>query len=94
MGYHSFMIVYILDQLIEVYSWLIIISALMSWVPIMSRSQNSLLSDIAEVLHKITEPYLQLFRKFMPSLGGVDFSPVIALLVLQIVKDLILKVYN
>ncbi len=94
MGYHSFMIVYILDQLIEVYSWLIIISALMSWVPIMSRSQNSLLSDIAEVLRKITEPYLQLFRKFMPSLGGVDFSPVIALLVLQIVKDLILKVYN
>lgn len=94
MGYHSFMIVYILDQLIEVYSWLIIISALMSWVPIMSRSQNSLLSDIAEVLRKITEPYLQLFRKFMPSFGGVDFSPVIALLVLQIVKDLILKVYN
>lgn len=94
MGYHSFMFVYILDQLIEVYSWLIIISALMSWVPIMSRSQNSLLSDIAEVLRKITEPYLQLFRKFMPSFGGVDFSPVIALLVLQIVKDLILKVYN
>lgn len=94
MGYHSFMIVYILDQLIEVYSWLIIISALMSWVPIMSRSQNSLLSDISEVLRKITEPYLQLFRKFMPSFGGVDFSPVIALLVLQIVKDLILKVYN
>ncbi len=94
MGYHSFMIVYILDQLIEVYSWLIIISALMSWVPIVSRSQNSLLSDIAEVLRKITEPYLQLFRKFMPSFGGVDFSPVIALLVLQIVKDLILKVYN
>lgn len=94
MGYHSFMIVYILDQLIEVYSWLIIISALMSWVPIMSRNQNSLLSDIAEVLRKITEPYLQLFRKFMPSFGGVDFSPVIALLVLQIVKDLILKVYN
>lgn len=94
MGYHSFMIVYILDQLIEVYSWLIIISALMSWVPIMSRSQNSLLSDIAEVLRKITEPYLQLFRKFMPSFGGVDFSPVIALLVLQIVKDLIIKVYN
>ena len=56
MGYHSFMFVYILDQLIEVYSWLIIISALMSWVPIMSRSQNSLLSDIAEFLHKITEP--------------------------------------
>lgn len=94
MGYHSFMIVYIIDQLIEVYSWLIIISALMSWVPIMSRNQNSLLSDIAEVLRKITEPYLQLFRKFMPSFGGVDFSPVIALLVLQIVKDLILKVYN
>lgn len=94
MGYHSFMFVYILDQLIEVYSWLIIISVLMSWVPIMSRSQNSLLSDIAEVLRKITEPYLQLFRKFMPSFGGVDFSPVIALLVLQIVKDLILKVYN
>lgn len=86
----SLKIVYILSQLIEVYSWLIIVSAILSWVPNISGTQNSLVADISEVLHKITEPYLGLFRKFMPPLGGIDFSPVVALLVLQIIKDLIL----
>lgn len=86
----SLKIVYILSQLIEVYSWLIIISAILSWVPNISGTQNSLVADISEVLHIITEPYLSLFRKFMPPLGGIDFSPVVALLVLQIIKDLIL----
>lgn len=86
----SLKIAYILTQLIEVYSWLIIVSALLSWVPNISGGQNSLVSDIREVLHKITDPYLSLFRKFMPPLGGIDFSPVVALLVLQIIKDLIL----
>lgn len=86
----SLKIVYILSQLIEVYSWLIIVSAILSWVPNISGGQNSLVADISEVLHKITDPYLSLFRKFMPPLGGVDFSPVVALLVLQIIKDLIL----
>lgn len=86
----SLKIVYILSQLIEVYSWLIIVSAILSWVPNISGTQNSLVADISEVLHKITEPYLSLFSKFMPPLGGIDFSPVVALLVLQIIKDLIL----
>lgn len=86
----SLKIVYILSQLIEVYSWLIIVSAILSWVPNISGGQNSLVADIIEVLHKITDPYLSLFRKFMPPLGGIDFSPVVALLVLQIIKDLIL----
>lgn len=86
----SLKIVYILSQLIEVYSWLIIVSAILSWVPNISGTQNSLVADISKVLHKITEPYLSLFRKFMPPLGGIDFSPVVALLVLQIIKDLIL----
>ncbi len=86
----SLKIVYILSQLIEVYSWLIIVSALLSWVPNISGGQNSLVADISEVLRKITEPYLSIFRKFMPPFGGIDFSPVVALLVLQIIKDLIL----
>lgn len=86
----SLKIAYILTQLIEVYSWLIIVSAILSWVPNISGGQNSLVADISEVLHIITDPYLSLFRKFMPPLGGIDFSPVVALLVLQIIKDLIL----
>ena len=42
----SLKIVYILSQLIEVYSWLIIVSAILSWVPNISGTQNSLVADI------------------------------------------------
>ncbi|TLM79741.1 MAG: YggT family protein [Actinobacteria bacterium] len=39
--------------------------------------------EIYHVLGKVCEPYLGLFRRFVPSMGGLDFSPMIALLVLS-----------
>jgi YggT family protein len=40
-------------------------------------------------LREVTEPYLRLFRRFLPSFGGLDFSPLIAIIVLQLAARLI-----
>lgn len=67
--------------LFEIYWWLVIIYVLMSWVP------NVRSSSIGEIIGKIVEPYLGIFRRFIPPIGGVlDISPIIALFVLQFVE--------
>ncbi|MFC3798154.1 YggT family protein [Cohnella sp. GCM10012308] len=56
-----------------IYSWLILIYVLMSWLP------NVRQSYIGELLGKIVEPYLKPFRKIIPPIGGVlDISPIVA----------------
>jgi YggT family protein len=40
-------------------------------------------------LRDVCEPYLRLFRRILPSIGGLDFSPIIAIIVLQVVGSLI-----
>jgi len=49
----------------------------MSWVPHDPRN------PIFDTLAQITDPYLNIFRRFIPPLGMMDFSPIIAMLVLQ-----------
>ena len=52
--------------------------------------QGGLLQDIAAVLDSVC-PWLNLFRRFIPPMGGVDFSPVVAIIALQLVQRLVLQ---
>ncbi len=59
---------------------IIFVYVMMSWLP----TDRGLLADIYHVLGKVCDPYLNLFRRFIPPIGGmVDVSPIVALLVLQ-----------
>lgn len=71
-------ILYVLLQLVYVYSILIIIYILMSWFPGARESQ------IGYYLGVIVEPFLEPFRRIIPPIGGMlDISPIVALLVLR-----------
>ena len=50
--------------------------------------QGGLLQDIAAVLDSVCGPWLNLFRRFIPPMGGIDFSPVVAIIALQLVQRL------
>lgn len=71
------MIISLLQQLINIYSWALIIYILMSWFP------NARETAIGRFLSRICEPYLEPFRKFIPPLGMIDISPIVAFLVLN-----------
>ena len=62
------------------YEILIILYVLMSWFP-----TRGILYDIYGVLGSVVEPYVGVFRRFIPPLGGLDFSPFAAILVIQVV---------
>jgi uncharacterized protein YggT (Ycf19 family) len=75
------------STLVAVYVVLIFIRILMSWIPRMP--YNRILSAVLGFVTDVTDPYLNLFRRFIPPLrvgpGALDLSPMIAIFVLVIV---------
>lgn len=57
----------------ELYYWIIIISILGSWFPQFQATK------IGNWINRLVEPYLGFFRKFIPPIGPIDISPIIAL---------------
>jgi len=72
-------------QLLDIYAWIVIISALISWVPI-PRDH-----PIVQLLHSATEPLYEPIRRVLnpASMGGMDLSPLIVLLGIQLLKQML-----
>jgi len=75
----------ILSLIINFYSILIFIWVVLSWF----KESNKFVRDIYRVLDPIIAPYVNLFRKLIPPMGGLDFSPFVALIVLQLAARLL-----
>jgi len=71
---------YVLSQAMLLYSYVLIIYILMSWLPGARESQFGIF------LGRLCEPYLEQFRKIIPPLGMIDISPIIALVVLNFAR--------
>ena len=81
---------YLIVSLADAYSMILFVYVLMSWLP----TDRGILADIYKVLGKICDPYLNLFKKLIPPLGGmVDITPIIALLVLQLGVRLLIGLF-
>ena len=70
----------IVVRIIDFYVILVLAYVILSWF----RPQG-FLYEIFHVIGSVVEPYVGLFRRFMPPTGAVDFSPLVAILVLQYV---------
>ena len=69
---------------IELYIWVVIIGAILSWLIAFNvvNTSNQLVYTIADFMYRITEPALRPIRRIVPDLGGIDISPVILILLL------------
>ncbi|SDC74811.1 YggT family protein [Paenibacillus sp. UNCCL117] len=66
--------------LIDIYQYVLIAYVLLSWLP------SARESFIGEILGKLCEPYLGIFRRFIPPIGGmIDISPIVALIALRFI---------
>ena len=84
-----FIIQNLIVSLANAYTTIIFIYVLMSWIP----TSTGILADIYRILGKICDPYLDLFKRLIPPIGGmVDITPIIALLVLQFVVRLVVAI--
>ena len=81
-------ILHLLDTVISIYVWLLIASVVLSWLVSFNivNTRNRLVYTIGDFLYRVTEPVLRPIRNFMPHLGGIDISPVIAILLIQFLQ--------
>jgi YggT family protein len=79
------------DALFLVYLVLIFVRILMSWIPRIPRSAT--LRPLLDFVTDTTDPYLNIFRRFIPPIGsggfGLDISPIVAIFVLIIAERII-----
>jgi YggT family protein len=70
----------LLLQVIDMYSLVVLIAVILSWIRLPDNN------PIAQFVNSLTEPLLNPIRRAMPAMGGLDFSPMILLIGLQILK--------
>lgn len=82
MGF-GYSLLQLLLTLLNIYMWVIIIRALISWV------NPDPYNPIVQILIRVTEPVLRPLRRLVPprKLGGLDVSPIIAILLIQLVRQ-------
>ncbi len=73
-----------LYQFIVIYNALLIVRILLSWFPQLNWS-----NPILSVLSQLTDPYLNLFRGLIPPIGGLDFSPWLAFILLSFAMQVV-----
>ncbi len=71
----------VIDLVLTFYMWLIIIRAIISWV------NPDPFNPIVRFLVQVTEPVLSRIRRLLPPLGGIDFSPLVAILLIVFLQQ-------
>jgi len=75
--------------IISLYKWLIIISALLSWV------QPDPYNPIVQMLTRLTEPAYALVRRFIPTVfGGMDMAPLILIFAMQFIEIFVQNIFS
>jgi YggT family protein len=72
-----------LGRLIDLYSLVVLVAVILSWVQL--DRQNPLVT----ITHSLTEPFLAPIRRILPPMGGLDLSPMVLLIALQVLKGLL-----
>jgi YggT family protein len=76
----------VLYYLVQGYVLVIVFWAVLSWF----NKGKGLVNDVYNALDKLVDPFIELFRRFIPTAGGMDFSPLVAILILQILVRFLL----
>jgi YggT family protein len=80
----------IIDMILQVLVWIIIAQIIISWLVAFNviNTQSNFVRTMLDVLDRITAPLYRPIRKVMPDFGGIDFSPIVLILAIQILRKL------
>jgi YggT family protein len=78
---------------LQLYVWLLIAAAVLSWLVAFNviNTRNQFVAMVGDFLYRVTEPVLRPIRNMLPSLGGIDVSPVVLILIIILIKDVIVR---
>ena len=78
-------LIYVVNNFFQIFFWLILVRCLLSFVPTIDWYKQPFTA-----IKDVTDLYLNLFRKIVPPIGGLDFSPIIAVIALQVLNYIII----
>ena len=87
-------IFYLALQILKLYSYVVIANVVISWLIAFNilNTHNRFVYSILELTHKLTDPFLNRIRRFLPNLGALDISPIILLLLIWFI-EMCMKLY-
>ena len=85
----------LLDTIITIYLWVIIINAILSWLVAFNvlNTQNRFVFSVLDATHKMTDPALNRIRRFLPTFGSIDASPIVLILLLMFLRNIIFEIF-
>lgn len=85
----------ILIFLLEIYTFIIIIQVVMSWLIAFGviNTQSPQARRLIMALDTLTDPVMQPVRRYVPSIGGIDVSPIIVIFAIMLVKNLVARIF-
>jgi YggT family protein len=89
-------ILWLFDTIITLYVWILIASAVLSWLVAFNvvNPRNQVVAQVGEALWRLTEPALAPIRRFLPSFGGLDISPVVLIIGLFFIRNLLFEIFT
>ena len=85
----------LLDSVITIYLWIIIINAILSWLVAFNilNTQNRFVFSVLDTTYKLTDPALSKIRRFLPTFGSIDLSPIVLILFLMFIRNLVFEIF-
>ena len=85
----------LLDTIITIYLWIIIINAILSWLVAFNilNTQNRFVFSVLDATYKMTDPALNKIRRFLPTFGSIDVSPIVLILLLMFLRNIIFEIF-
>jgi len=85
----------LLDSVITIYIWVIIVNAMLSWLVAFNilNTQNRFVFSVLDITYKLTDPALNKIRRFIPTFGSIDISPIILILGLMFLRNLVFEIF-
>lgn len=84
---------WLITTVLELAIWLLIIGAVLSWLVAFNviNTRNRFVAMLGDFVYRVTEPMLRPIRRVLPVIGGVDLSPLAAILLLLFVQQVLLN---
>jgi YggT family protein len=84
-------IVDIADLLLSILTWIIIIQVALSWLFVLNvlNTSSQGVRTVAVAIDRLTAPLYRPIRRILPDFGGIDFSPLVILILIQVIKKLL-----
>jgi YggT family protein len=81
-------LILVLDEILQIYKWVVIAWVVLSWLISFNvvNTRNRFVYVVSDILYRLTEPVLRPIRRVIPSVGGLDLSPLVLFFIIQLIQ--------